>query len=68
MATKKETKKVEPKKVETKKVEPKKIILVSSNPNLSVFHLGVQFTDGKFETVNRELADIILKYDGVFEL
>ena len=62
------TKKAETKKVEPKKVEPKKIILASSNPNLSIFPLGVQFTDRKFETVNRELADIILKYDGVFEL
>ena len=63
MATKKETKtKVEP------KAEPKKIILASSNPNLSIFHLGVQFVEGKFETVDRELADIVLKYDGVFEL
>ena len=63
MATKKETTKVAP-----KKAEPKKIILASSNPNLSIFHLGVQFTEGKFETVDRELADIVLKYDGVFEL
>ena len=63
MATKKETTKVAP-----KKAEPKKIILASSNPNLSIFHLGVQFVEGKYETVDRELADIVLKYDGVFEL
>ena len=63
MATKKETVKSAP-----KKAEAKKIILASANQNLSIFHLGVQFTDGKFETVSRELADIILKYDGVFEL
>ena len=63
MATKKETTKVAPKKVESKK-----IILASSNPNLSIFHLGVQFVEGKYETVDRELADIVLKYDGVFEL
>lgn len=68
MATKKETTKVAPKKAEPKKVESKKIVLASSNPNLSIFHLGVQFTEGKFETVDRELADIVLKYDGVFEL
>ncbi len=63
MATKKETVKSAP-----KKAEAKKIILASSNPNLSIFHLGVQFVEGKFETVDRELADIVLKYDGVFEL
>ena len=63
MATKKEATKVEP-----KKAEPKKIILASSNPNLSVFPLGVRFSEGKYETTNRELADILLKYDGVFEL
>ena len=63
MSTKKETT-----KVATKKAEPKKITLASSNPNLSVFHLGVQFSEGKYETTNRELADILLKYDGVFEL
>ena len=63
MATKKEATKVAP-----KKTEPKKIILASSNPNLSIFHLGVQFVEGKYETVDRELADIVLKYDGVFEL
>ena len=68
MATKKETTKVAPKKAEPKKVESKKIILASSNPNLSIFPLGVQFVEGKYETVNRELADILLKYDGVFEL
>ena len=63
MATKKEATKVEP-----KKAEPKKIILASSNPNLSVFPLGVPFSEGKYETTNRELADILLNYDGVFEL
>ena len=63
MSTKKETT-----KVATKKAEPKKITLASSNPNLSIFHLGVQFVEGKYETVDRELADIVLKYDGVFEL
>lgn len=68
MATKKETTKVAPKKAEPKKVESKKIVLASSNPNLSIFHLGVQFTEGKYETVDRELADILLKYDGVFEI
>ena len=68
MATKKETTKVAPKKAEPKKVESKKIILASSKPNLSIFHLGVQFVEGKYETVDRELADILLKYDGVFEL
>lgn len=60
MAAKKET--------ATKKAEPKKIILASSNPNLSVFHLGVQFNEGKFETTNRDIANILLKYDGVFEI
>ena len=68
MATKKETTKVAPKKAEPKKVESKKIVLASSNPALSIFHLGVQFTEGKFETVDRELANIVLKYDGVFEV
>ena len=68
MATKKETTKVAPKKAEPKKVESKKIVLASSNPNLSVFHLGVHFSGGKFETTDRQLADILLRYDGVFEL
>ena len=63
MATKKETTKVTP-----KKAEPKKIILASSNPNLSVFPLGVHFSDGKYETTNRELANALLRFDGVFEL
>ena len=63
MATKKETVKSAP-----KKAEAKKIILASSNPNLSVFHLGVHFSGGKFETTDRQLADILLRYDGVFEL
>ena len=63
MATKKEATKVEP-----KKAEPKKIILASSNPNLSEFHLEVHFSESKYESTNRELADILLKYDGVFEL
>ena len=54
MATKKETTKVAPKKAEPKKVESKKIILASSNPNLSVFHLGVHFSGGKFETTDRQ--------------
>ena len=63
MATKKEATKVAP-----KKAEPKKIILASSNPNLSVFHLGVQFSGGKFETTDRNLANTLLKYDGVFEI
>ena len=63
MATKKETTKVVP-----KKAEPKKIILASSNPNLSVFPLGVHFSDGKYETTNRELANALLRFDGVFEL
>ena len=63
MATKKETKtKVEP------KAEPKKIVLASSNPHLSIFHLGVYFKDGKFETTDRKLADVVLRYDGVFEI
>ena len=63
MATKKETTKVAP-----KKAEPKKIILASSNPNLSVFPLEVHFSDGKYETTNRELANALLRFDGVFEL
>ena len=66
MAAKKETKtKVEPK---VEKVEPKKIVLASSNPHLSIFHLGVYFKDGKFETTDRKLADVVLRYDGVFEI
>ena len=68
MATKKETTTVAPKKAEPKKVESKKIILASSTPNLSIFHLGVQFVEGKYETEDSELAAIVLKYDGVFEL
>lgn len=64
MATKKET----PKKETPKKEVPKKIVLASSNPHLSVFHLGVQFKDGRFETTDRKLADVVLKFDGVFEL
>ena len=63
MTNKKETTKVVP-----KKAEPKKIILASSNPNLSIFPLKVQFKNGKYETEDRKLADILLKYDGVFEL
>ena len=68
MATKKETTKVSPKKAEPKKVESKKIVLASSNPNLSIFHLGVHFKEGRYETSDRKLADALLKYDGVFEL
>ena len=65
MATKKETKtKVE----QTTKAQPKKILLASSNPHLSIFPLGVYFKDGKFETTDRKLADMVLKYDGVFEI
>ena len=65
MATKKETKtKVEP----TVKAQTKKILLASSNPHLSIFPLGVYFKDGKFETTDRKLADMVLKYDGVFEI
>ena len=63
MATKKETVKSAP-----KKAEAKKIILASANPNLSIFHLGVHFKEGKFETTDRELANVILKYAGVFEV
>ena len=65
MATKKETKtKVEP----IVKAQTKKILLASSNPHLSIFPLGVYFKDGKFETTDRKLADMVLKYDGVFEI
>lgn len=64
MATKKET----PKKETPKKEVPKKIVLASSNPHLSIFHLGVHFKAGRFETTDRQLADALLKYDGVFEL
>ena len=65
MATKKESKtKVGP----TVKAQTKKILLASSNPHLSIFPLGVYFKDGKFETTDRKLADMVLKYDGVFEI
>jgi len=55
-------------KKETTKETSKKILLASSNPHLSVFHLGVHFKNGRFETTDRKLANAILKYDGVFEL
>lgn len=55
-------------KVEEKKVEKKEIILASSNPHLSIFPLGVHFTEGRFKTTDRDLADKVLTFDGVFEL
>ena len=48
--------------------EEKEIVLCSANKSLTISHLGVQFRDGKFVTKDRKLANIILKYDSIFEM